>query len=70
MSDTGSDTGGTMHAEGDTLEEAIRKAHAAAAAQHPVGPDQFFTTRVVSLGYRSGGFGGYARFTAEVAPVR
>lgn len=70
MSDSATEASGTTHAEGDTLEEAIRKAHAGAEAQHEVGPDQFFTTKVVSFGYRTGGIAGVPRFTATVTPLR
>jgi hypothetical protein len=69
MSDNGSETGGTTHAEGSTLEEAIRKAHAGAEAQHRGNPDEFFVTQVVSFGYSTGGLAGGARFTATVKPL-
>jgi hypothetical protein len=70
MSDSGTEASGTTHAEGDTLEEAIRKAHAAAEAQHEVGPDEIFATEVVSLGYRTGSIAGVERFTVAMKPLR
>lgn len=60
----------TVHAEGNTLEEAIEKAHAGAEAQQPGNPDEFFVTQVVSLGRITGGFADTKRFTATVKPLR
>lgn len=54
------DAGGTYHGEGNTLEDAIRAAHAAA-------PQENLTrTEIVHLGYRTGGFVGEHTFTATV----
>lgn len=70
MGDTGAETAGASYAEGDTLEEAIVKAHLGAKAQHSGHPDEEFHSEVVSLGYRSGGFAGERRFKASVKPIR
>ena len=70
MSDSGIPTSGEIHAEGDTLEEAIRKAHAGAEAQHNIGPDEMLAVEVVSLGYRGPGFASPPRFTVAVKPLR